>query len=622
MVGMKPSSGLLRRCVAGAALAAGAAHAQGTNGAGSRFDPRNATTGRDADVDATGGEGGRLDADAAPLPERTDCKPSELFQPLAFVENTQGGPMGANVVIVTHGYLMVLFAPDSGRPPGVLHFYDVSKPRQPVLKHRVSDAHTARFREAHSLPVTFVGGKEYAAIQTIDGVQFWDLTNPLAAAYVSQLDLPGVAGGDYDNVAWQADWQGRYLFVSGANQGIYVIDTQDLNRPTLLAKVPNGRTGGFRVGPIFARGPYLVVSNMDQNGAYSVLDITEPEQPALLDTVRGLPRMYSMTATGKRIYGAGRDGDFLIHSFSDPTSIEQVRVARIEQDSLYVAAQDHFVFSGRQDDFVKIDVRDEENPVIVGQGALGRDRPDHGQVTPLGNLLFVGNDHGSGSALFCHAERDDMPPAVDAIFPAHGSVQQDPRSRVTIVFTDFIDTRTLGPATVAVRPRGGTALPGVYSYNFNTVSFSPNTELEPNATYEIVLAKGGVRDVTGNGLAEEIVARFSTGNAIAVPPKPAFPDAGAKTDAGDAGGAPAISTGGASAISTSGKPNQGGVAGVPSMSSGAPPLPDAAAGPTPASVGGDADCGCRLASTGGSASTMIASFLLALCGLARRRRSR
>jgi hypothetical protein len=76
-------------------------------------------------------------------------------------------------------------------------------------------------------------------------------------------------------------------------------------------------------------------------------------------------------------------------------------------------------------------------------------------VTPLGNWVFVGNDHGSGSAFFCHAQTDDLPLAVQKIFPVDGSVHQDPLSQVSIVFSDYVDTMTVDSTTVAIRPSGG-----------------------------------------------------------------------------------------------------------------------------------------------------------------------
>ena len=154
-------------------------------------------------------------AAAGPGIGNIDCTDSERFKPLVFLENTQGGPTGANVVIMTGGYLMLNFANDSGGPPGILTFYDVSNPRQPKTMRRIDSTDTKQFRESHSFPVAIIGDKHYVAIQTIHGIQFWDVTDVATAAKVGNIDLPNVNAGDYENVAWQTSWQGRYLFVSG-----------------------------------------------------------------------------------------------------------------------------------------------------------------------------------------------------------------------------------------------------------------------------------------------------------------------------------------------------------------------------------------------------------------------
>ena len=176
-----------------------------------------------------------------------------------------------------------------------------------------------------------IGDKHYVAIQTIHGIQFWDVTDAATAAKVGNIDLPGVNAGDYENVAWQTSWQGRYLFVSGGNLGMFVIDAANPTQPELVKTVPTGSTGGFRVGPLYAVGDYLVYSNMDQNGALGVLDISKAEAPSLLTTKGGLPRMYAFIVSGDRIYGAGRDGDFTIHSWADRTQITEVKIARISK---------------------------------------------------------------------------------------------------------------------------------------------------------------------------------------------------------------------------------------------------------------------------------------------------
>lgn len=482
---------------------------------------------------------GVVHAQAGPGIGNIDCGEAEYFQPFEFIDHNYGGdPHGQNVTVMIRGYFMTVYAPDSGAAPGRIGIYDVSDPHNAIERKYYSGADPNTFREQHSLPIGIVDGKYYIAIQTRAGIQFWNFTDPLNATVDGRINLPGVTGGDYENVAWQASWQGHYLYVSGGNQGIYVIDASDPTNPQLLNQVSTASTGGFRVGPLFAMGDLMVISNMDQGGNYAVLDISDPEDPALLDQLGNAPRMYSI-AVGphQRFYTAGRDGNFLIHSFEDPTNITEVKNALIGQDQLYTAVQDHFVYLGRQNNVVKVDVTDEQNPEVVGEGTLNRDHPDHGQVTPLGNLIYIGNDHGSGSAFFCHQMgQDTIPLSPDTIYPEDGATGVSTDARVTIVFSDFVDLETLSTDTVTVRAVGGEAMTGIYTYQFNHLSFSPDTPFAPDTTYEISIPAGGLTDVMGNGLAEDVVVHFATGSTVTVPDPPME----------GTGGAPMVGSGGSS----------------------------------------------------------------------------
>ncbi len=562
-----------------------------------------------------------------------DCGDAEYFKPFAFVDHGYpNDPHGQNVTVMIRGYFMTVYAPDSGRPPGRIGLYDVSNPRNPVEVDYYSGADPDRFREQHSLPIALIDGKQYIAIQTLDGIQFWDFTDPLSAFVAGRIDLPGVDGGDYENVAWQASWQGRYLYVSGGNQGIYVIDAADPANPELLEQTPTSSTGGFRVGPLFALGDLLVISNMDQGGAYAVLDISRPDEPALLDSLGNAPRMYAISV-GKndRFYTAGRDGNFLIHSFSDPTNITEIKNALIGQDQLYTAVQDDFVYLGRQNNVVKVDVTDENNPEVIGEGNLGRANPDHGQVTPIGNLVYIGNDHGTGSAFFCHQMgQDTIPLSADTFYPADGSTGVSTETRVTIVFSDFVDLETVSPENIAIRPAGGEPLSGIFTYQFNQLSFSPDEPFSEDTTYEIYMPAGGVTDAMGNGIAEEVSVLFSTGTMVTVPePEPPMGTGGAGLPTGGTGGAPlgtgGAGTGGGFVAPTGGAPSSGGTGGAPPVAgtggTGTDVPPPAGQQPSSSSSSSDSG-GCAISHDSKSKSPLLALGLLsAFLAFARRRRA-
>lgn len=539
-------------------------------------------------------------AQAAPGPGlgNIDCGDDEYFKPFTFLENPTG-PKGTNVSVMIRGYFMTIFAPDSGHPPGEMGIYDVSNPKAPVEVRHVEGGDANSFREAHSLPVALIDGKQYIAIQTIQGLQFWDFTDPVAPTRVSSLSLPGVNGGDYENVSWQTSWQGRYLYVAGGNQGIYIVDAGNPAEPELLKQVPTSQTGGFRVGPIFALGDQLVISNMDQGGAYAILDISVPDSPALLSQLGQLARIYAIAIGGNdRIYAAGRDGNFLTHHFTDPTKIESVKNALIGQDQLYAAAQDHFVFLGRQNNVVKVDVTDEQNPVVVGEGTLGRPNPDHGQVTPMGNLIFIGNDHGTGSAFFCHQRgRDTTPLTAQTVYPRSGSTGVSPATRVSIVFSDYVDTETV-EANVQLRTAAGEPVDAILTYAFNTLSIEAKDPLAEDTTYEVFLG-GGLADVTGNALPEETVYRFSTGDTIVIPEPPA----------------PEPGSGGGSGFMPPGTGTGGDATTPPGTGTGG----EAPVGEPPVAAGGG---GCAVGGSTSATGGPLAAALFALFFWARRRLNR
>jgi hypothetical protein len=77
-------------------------------------------------------------------------------------------------------------------------------------------------------------------------------------------------------------------------------------------------------------------------------------------------------------------------------------------------------------------------------------------------------------------------------------------------FTDNIELATVNGASFIVRPVGGQPLAGRYGSRMGVVTFDPNEDLQPGTTYEVVLPKGGVADLVGNGMAAEWKSTFTT----------------------------------------------------------------------------------------------------------------
>jgi hypothetical protein len=441
---------------------------------------------------------------------------SELFK--SIWKYTTPQHYGSNIAIMHNGYLVTTYTPDSGNPPGGIMIWNVSNPRSPVLVKNVFDNRTASLREAHSI------GQHgnYIALQEGCGIQIWDLSNVQNPVLVKRFCIPGYAHDDYGS-AWQLFWQAPYIYIGNGSSGLDVVDATDILNPVYVKHV----NIGMPVGPLFAIGNLLVTGAHDIGKGYAILDISDPKNPKLLNKITNTDNIYSAFVNGNRIIGSSRfssdDNSFSVYDFTDPFSIKLAGRVNIQNSGqLYCATQDQYIFQGLESEIVKIDASNVASMKVAGRGNLGiSGDSDHGQVSPMGNLVFVGNDHGTGSGFIVHQLAPDTKgPSVNMVSPISGAINRALTSRIGMTFTDNIDLRTVNSNTFIVRPKGGAALNGIYSHQFSTVNFTPAQPLQPNTTYEIEIPAGGLKDWVGNATTTTFVSNFSTGSTIDNPDSP------------------------------------------------------------------------------------------------------
>ena len=464
---------------------------------------------------------------------------AENFQPVSWIREVgphAGGTTyyGTNVGVMLNGYFVTVFGRNTGAGTGGFLVYDVSDPRNISLVRQVYDPNgaTREFREAHSLPAARIGGSVYLAVQSTRGIELWDFTDMDDIHRESRLVLPGVAGGDYANVAWQTSWQAPHLYVATSSQGFYVVDTSDPSAPFVADRghrrrnpVPPAEYGGFRVGPLFAMGNHLVATSMQTEEGWASLDIGNPLNPVLLDTVPASEtgKYYSTCFDGRRIHSAPRrirgGVEVVSQDLSDPSSFAFVKRNRLASFRLYCATQDHFLFLGGQHDVRKYDTDTGAYWTRVGTGSMDIENPDHGQVAPMGNLVFVGNDKGSGSAFLVHDREPDLrPPAVVEVSPRDGTANQPLTTRIGVGFTDSVLLTSVGPESVRLVDGAGQAVDGTYSVQLGIVNFAPDRPLEPDTAYTVQVLAGGVSDYAGNRVEAAFTSRFTTTPELPVEP--------------------------------------------------------------------------------------------------------
>jgi hypothetical protein len=163
----------------------------------------------------------------------------------------------------------------------------------------------------------------------------------------------------------------------------------------------------------------------------------------------------------------------------------------------------------------KIDVSDPTKMAVKGRvwGRMDQGGKNDDQFTiGIGNVLVVADDqapyHGWFTAVR-QAAPDTIAPIVDTVIPKSGE-SVAVTSRVGITFSDNIELATVSAASFIVRPVGGQPIPGKFGLRMSVLNFDPDQDLMPGTTYEVVLPKGGVADLAGNGIAAEFKSTFTT----------------------------------------------------------------------------------------------------------------
>jgi len=466
--------------------------------------------------------GSSLYADGPGVPNRIYTN-SQVLTVISRLNADNGAPRSHGHVSMHKGYLVVIYSTDDGGSDGGFSFFDISDPFAPVLVYQKDDDETQEIREAHGYGFSSSYGKDLVALQAAYGLQIWDwtdITNPVRLSY---LHLPGIEDSDYALGAWWLFWQAPYIYVAGSGNGIYIVDANDPSNPALVERlggqpnpVPVSQTGGFRLGPIFAVGNLLVASSMQGSG-YVTIDISHPKNPNVLDVLGGnVPSIYSMLVNGHKILGTGLDKELYVYDINDPSNISLINSGDIDGPGGYVTFQDGYAHVGASNQYSKVDISNDANYVLVDKATSGIRNRDEDFVVPLGNLVVLSDDHGNGSFIIPHQKGKDLEgPAVNMVIPKNGAPNQALTTRVGLTFTDLIDLRTVNDSTFIVRPVGGAALPGKYSTQLGVVNFFPDEPLLAEQLYEVIVPKGGVKDLVGNPTESSFVSSFST-----APPQP------------------------------------------------------------------------------------------------------
>ena len=274
------------------------------------------------------------------------------------------------------------------------------------------------------------------------------------------------------------------------------------------------------IGHPFIIGNLLIFASDQSRTGVSTYDISDPSNPVLLDVLTtGGPGGYwpeLWGADGRLLivfpYRTGGNGIRVV-DVTDPNNMEFLADVPLPGAScMYAQFQDNYLFTGSH----KVDMRTFSSVLSLDLEPTELDTSQF--ALPLGNLLFTGGaGPGQGMAIWAHqAEPDTSGPTVGYHIPRDGQTNYPTTAPISLLIHESLESPSMiNGETFIVRPLGGDAIPGLIRWTFNdSLTFTPDSPLLANTTYEVVIPGGGITDAVGNGI-EAYSFSFSTGSNVA-----------------------------------------------------------------------------------------------------------
>lgn len=445
----------------------------------------------------------------------------EPFTPCAYLDP---GPADRhdvhNGVYPWRGYAVMPFARDIGE--GGVALFDVS---DPCLPARVGVTAELSMRETHTAAFAHLEGDragDWMVATDLLGVQFWDLSDPTEPRLAHRMQLPGVTfvPGSYPRTVHSAWWQVPWLYVAGADNGLYVVDASDPLAPVLVDQVVFDPP--LRAGFVTAMGSTLYVGGSEESEAL-LLDISDPAAPRPIPGGRfqvadgdGVPReAYASSLAGPwALFARTEDGSGVIaFDLTDREAPAYVADLRTEGNGGYVFHDEGHLFVG-ESDVARVLSFDGAEMRVVGEVRMPGDLDT---LMPYGNVALLSADEeaeqGQATAVVpWRAEVDTTGPVVLHTDPSDGATGVAPTARLGIGFSEFIEPSSAFAGSLRLWGPDGEAVPGSGSAQESIAAYTPLVHLEPG-TYTAEVVAGGVMDANGNAVAETHAWTFTVGPA-------------------------------------------------------------------------------------------------------------
>jgi hypothetical protein len=318
-------------------------------------------------------------------------------------------------------------------------------------------------------------------------------------------------------------WQPPYVFATGSDNGLYVIEASDPLAPELvhveefdpLHRAAQVQVVGNLLMVTAAEGPRTVL-----------LDVSDPELPQPIpggdfDIVDGegvIREAYFATLAGGYVWYAikNNDGGLLAYDIRDPGNPTYAGHLDTGGNGGYVMVKGDRAFVGESTFAGIYDIGG--LPEIDAIATLSLEG-DLDTATPIGNVVVLSVDEdaapGQGSAIVPYAlDVDTDPPAVTWSWPPDGRQGMPLGSRIGVTFDEMVDVKSVFEGSVRLYQTGtepgSTRVDGWVTAQEHIVNFVPREPLQPGTSYTFEIPAGGVADYNGNRIVAGFSLQFTT----------------------------------------------------------------------------------------------------------------
>lgn len=271
-------------------------------------------------------------------------------------------------------------------------------------------------------------------------------------------------------------------------------------------------TGGVIGHPIII-GNLLIYAGDQSHTGVATYDISDPTNPRLLDVLNADIGGYFPEVWGHYVvFEDNVKGLLAVVDFEDPENLKwaaSIPLASAGNAPMYVQFQDEFAFTGRY----KVNMKTFQPVLSFNEASAFVNQ----YFLPLGNLVLTGGNNATfgGLNVWSHqAAPDTRPPSVEYHIPRPDQINYPVGAPISLLIHETLDSTTVNANNILVRNVATGQLVSLMQLpcaHNDVITIQPSTALAQNATYEVEVVAGGIKDACGNGI-ERYTFRFSTGS--------------------------------------------------------------------------------------------------------------